>query len=32
MSFCLSPARRGWGEKKGIINAWPVAELLQMLK
>jgi DNA polymerase (family 10) len=32
MSFGLSQARRGWAEKQDIINAWPVAELLRMLK
>ena len=32
MSFGISQARRGWAEKKDIINAWPVAELLKMLK
>jgi DNA polymerase (family 10) len=32
MSFGISQARRGWAEKKDIINAWPVGELLRMLK
>jgi DNA polymerase (family 10) len=32
MPFGISQARRGWAEKKDIINAWPVAELLKMLK
>jgi DNA polymerase (family 10) len=32
MSFGISQARRGWAEKQDIINAWPVAELLQMMK
>lgn len=32
MSFGISQARRGWAEKQDIINAWPVGELLKMLK
>jgi DNA polymerase (family 10) len=32
MKFGISQARRGWAEKKDIINAWPVGELLKMLK
>jgi DNA polymerase (family 10) len=32
MRFGISQARRGWAEKKDIINAWPVGELLKMLK
>ena len=32
MGFGISQARRGWAEKKDIINAWPAAELLQMMK
>jgi DNA polymerase (family 10) len=32
MSFGISQARRGWAEKKDIINAWPAGELLQMFK
>jgi DNA polymerase (family 10) len=32
MKFGISQARRGWAEKKDIINAWPVEELLRMLK
>jgi DNA polymerase (family 10) len=32
MSFGISQARRGWAEKPDIINAWPVTELLKMLK
>ena len=32
MSFGISQARRGWAEKQDIINAWPVEELLGMLK
>jgi DNA polymerase (family 10) len=32
MRFGISQARRGWAEKQDIINAWPVGELLRMLK
>jgi|UniRef100_A0A7V6DQ08 DNA polymerase (family 10) len=32
MKFGISQARRGWAEKKDIINAWPVKDLLNMLK
>jgi DNA polymerase (family 10) len=32
IDFGLSQARRGWAEKKDIINAWPVEKLLKMLK
>jgi DNA polymerase (family 10) len=32
MKFGISQARRGWAEKKDIINAWPVEKLLQMMK
>ena len=32
MKFGISQARRGWAEKKDIINAWPVEKLLKMLK
>lgn len=32
MPFGISQARRGWAEKRDIINAWPVGELLRMLK
>ncbi len=28
----ISQARRGWAEKKDIINAWPVAKMVAMLK
>ena len=28
----VSQARRGWAEKKDIINAWPLEEMLKMLK
>ena len=32
MEFGISQARRGWAEKKDIINCWPVERLLKMLK
>ncbi len=32
MKFGVAQARRGWAEKEDIINAWPVAEMLRMLK
>jgi len=32
MEFGVSQARRGWAEKKDIINAWPLEKLLKMLK
>ena len=32
MRFGISQSRRGWAEKQDIINAWPVGELLKMLK
>jgi len=28
----VAQARRGWAEKKDIINAWPVEKMLKMLK
>ncbi|MEJ2091470.1 MAG: DNA polymerase/3'-5' exonuclease PolX [Syntrophobacterales bacterium] len=32
MPFGISQARRGWAEKQDIINAWPVEELLRLIK
>ena len=32
MKFGIGQARRGWAEKQDIINAWPAAKLLKMLK
>jgi len=32
VSFGISQARRGWAEKKDIINARPVEELLKAMK
>jgi DNA polymerase (family 10) len=28
----IAQAKRGWAEKKDIINAWPVEKMLKMLK
>ena len=28
----IAQARRGWMEKKDVINAWPVDKMLKMLK
>ncbi len=32
MEYGISQARRGWAEKKDIINCWPAEKLLKMLK
>ncbi len=32
LEFGISQARRGWAEKKDIINAWPLEKTLKMLK
>ncbi len=32
LKFGIIQARRGWAEKKDIINAWPVEKMLGMLK
>ena len=32
MDFGVSQARRGWAEKKDIINTWPMDKMLKMLK
>jgi DNA polymerase (family 10) len=32
MRFGVAQARRGWAEKKDIINAWPLGELLKTLR
>jgi DNA polymerase (family 10) len=32
MEYGISQARRGWAEKKDILNAWPVDKMLKMLK
>ncbi len=32
LEFGIAQARRGWAEKKDIVNAWPVEKMLGMLK
>lgn len=32
MEYGVSQARRGWAEKKDIINAWPLEKMIEMLK
>lgn len=32
LEYGISQARRGWAEKKDIINGWPVEKMLKMLK
>ena len=32
LEFGIAQARRGWAEKKDIINAWPVEKMLGFLK
>ena len=32
LEFGIAQARRGWVEKKDVINAWPVEKMLKMLK
>jgi len=32
MEFGIAQARRGWLEKKDVVNAWPVEKTLKMLK
>jgi DNA polymerase (family X) len=32
LEYGVAQARRGWAEKKDIINAWPVDKMLQFLK
>ena len=32
IEFGIAQARRGWAEKKDVINAWPVDKMLKMLK
>jgi len=32
MEYGISQARRGWAEKKDIINTWPVEEFLKAMK
>jgi len=32
LEFGIAQARRGWVEKKDVINAWPIEKMLKMLK
>ena len=32
LRYGIAQARRGWAEKKDIINAWPLEKMLKMLK
>ncbi|MBU6415464.1 DNA polymerase III, partial [Patescibacteria group bacterium] len=32
LEFGVAQARRGWAEKKDIINAWPLEKMLNFLK
>ncbi len=32
LEFGIAQARRGWAEKKDIINAWPLEKMLEFLK
>ncbi|MBU6500417.1 MAG: DNA polymerase/3'-5' exonuclease PolX [Patescibacteria group bacterium] len=32
LEYGIAQARRGWAERKDIINAWPVAKMLEFLK
>ncbi|MEK9183884.1 MAG: PHP domain-containing protein, partial [Patescibacteria group bacterium] len=32
LEYGIAQARRGWAEKKDIINAWPLEKMLSMLK
>jgi DNA polymerase (family 10) len=32
LEFGIAQARRGWAEKKDIVNAWPIEKMLCMLK
>lgn len=32
LDFGVSQSRRGWAEKKDIINCWPVEKMMKMLK
>lgn len=32
LEFGISQARRGWAERKDVINAWPAEKMLQYLK
>jgi DNA polymerase (family 10) len=32
LEYGISQARRGWAEKKDVVNAWPVEKMLSLLK
>ena len=32
LEYGIAQARRGWAEKKDIVNAWPLEKMLKMLK
>jgi DNA polymerase (family 10) len=32
LEFGIAQARRGWAERKDVINAWPLNKMRQMLK
>ena len=32
MEYGVAQARRGWAEKKDIVNAWPLEKFLQAMK
>jgi len=32
LEYGVSQARRGWAERKDVINAWPVEKMLSFLK
>jgi DNA polymerase (family 10) len=32
LNFGVAQARRGWAEKKDIINAWPLKKMMKMIK
>ncbi|MBI3638475.1 hypothetical protein HY227_01905 [Candidatus Wolfebacteria bacterium] len=32
LEYGIAQARRGWAEKKDIVNAWPLDKMLKMLK
>ena len=32
LEYGIAQARRGWAEKKDIINVWPLEKMLKMLK
>ena len=32
LEYGIAQARRGWAEKKDVINSWPIEKMLQLLK